>query len=200
MLFGEFENVQGKPVGRRWSLKGLMWAIGVTPVAYFAILTGGFASAQGNVPSKKFFEDYMTNKARTFFEYRTRGIEPFLSMTLANNKAFKCITSAGREVDFEGYVEIYKYTFDSFDYKKISPSGVEIKQIKDDEILVIYTMDMEGKTRGALRWQVERNNRYTFQRIKADDTQKLRELNPQNLEKYFSEDEDKWIITRIEYE
>ncbi len=168
MLFGEFENVQGKPIYRRWSLKGLMWAIGVTSVAYYTILIGGIAFAQGNIPSKMFFEDYITNKARTFFEYRTHGIEPFLSMTLANNKAFKCITSAGNEVDFEGYVEIYKYTFDSFDYKKISPSGVEIKQINDDEILVIYTMDMEGKTRGGSRWQVERNNRYTFLRIKAD--------------------------------
>ncbi len=84
-------------------------------------------------------------------------------------------------------MEIYKYTFDSFDYKKISPSGLEIKQINDDEILVIYTMDMEGKTRGGSRL-----------RIKAGDTQKLRELNPQNLERYFKQDEDKWIITKIE--
>jgi len=200
MLLGELEKAREKLIGRRQALKGLMWAIGVTSVAYYTILIGGIALAQGNIPSKKFLEDYITNKARTFFEYRTSGIEPFLSMTLANNKAFKCITSAGREVDFEGYVEIYKYTFDSFDYKKISPSGVEIKQINDDEILVIYTMDMEGKTRGGSRWQVERNNRYTFLRIKADDTQKLRALNPQNLERYFKEDEDKWIITKIEYE
>lgn len=60
-------------------------------------------------------------------------------------------------------------------------------------------MDMEGKTRGGSRWQVERNNRYTFLRIKAGDTQKLRALNPQNLERYFKEDEDKWIVTKIEY-
>jgi hypothetical protein len=171
----------------------------VTFAASYIFLSVGFSSAQGNVPNKQFFEDYMMNKARTFFDYRTSGIEPFLSMTLANNKAFKCITSAGREVDFEGYVEIYKYTFDSFDYKKISPSGVEIKQINDDEILVIYTMDMEGKTRGGSRWQVERNNRYTFLRIKADDKEKLKELNPQNLEKYFQEAEDKWIVTKIQY-
>ena len=199
MKLANLKTVQQKQTGRIGFLKCPVWAIMVTFAASYIFLSVGFSSAQGNVPNKQFFEDYIMNKARTFFEYRTSGIEPFLSMTLANNKAFKCITSAGREADFEGYVEIYKYTFDSFDYKKISPSGVEIKQINDDEILVIYTMDMEGKTRGGSLWQVERNNRYTFLRIKADDKEKLKELNPQNLEKYFQEAEDKWIVTKIQY-
>lgn len=199
MKLGNLERVQQKQTRGMWFLKCPVWAIMVTFAAFYIFLTVGSSSAQGNVPNKQFFEDYITNKARTFFEYRTHGIEPFLSMTLANNEAFRCITSAGREVDFEGYVEIYKYTFDSFVYDRISPSGVEIKQINDDEILVIYTMTMEGRTRAGSRWQVKRNNTYTFLRIKADDEEKLRELNPQNLEKYFKEHEDKWIVTKIQY-
>ena len=188
-----------KQVDRMWFLKYTV-LIGVLTFAVSYIFpTAGFSSAQGNIPDKQFFEDYIAKKAKTFFQYRKEGIEPFLSMTLANNKAFKCITSAGREVDFEGYVEIYKYTFNSFDYKKISPARLEIKQISDDEILVIYTMSMAGKTRAGSWWEVERDNRYTFFRIKAGDKQKLRELDPQNLEKYFKEGEDKWIVIEIQY-
>jgi len=188
-----------KQAGRMWFLKYPVLVSVLTFAVSYTFLTAGFSSAQGNIPDKQFFEDYIAKKARTFFQYRTDGIKPFLSMTLENNKAFKCITSAGREVDFEGYVEIYDYTFDSFDYKKISPARLEIKQISDDKILVIYTMSMAGKTRGGSWWEVERDNRYTFFRIKADDKQKLRELNPQNLEKYFKEGEDKWIVIEIKY-
>jgi hypothetical protein len=199
MKIGNPERIQQKPASRMCFLKCLLWVVMVTFAAFYIFLTVSFSSAQGNVPNKQFFEDYITDKVRTFFEYRTHGTKPFLSMTLANNRAFKCITSACREVDFEGYVEIYKYTFDNFAYDRISPSGLEIRQINDDEILVIYTMTMEGRTRGGSRWQVKRNNRYTFLRIKADDKEKLSELNPQNLEKYFQEEEDKWIVTRIQY-
>ena len=199
MKLGNLERVQEKQTGRMWFLKCPVWAIMVTFAAFYIFLTPGSSSAQGNAPNKQFFEDYITNKARTFFEYRTHGIKAFLSMTLANNKAFRCITLTGKEVDFEGYVEIYKYTFDNFAYERISPSGVEIRQISDDEILVIYTMSMAGKTRGGSRWEVERDNRYTFLRIDADDKEKLKELNPQNLEKYFQEGEDKWIVTKIQY-
>ena len=35
--------------------------------------------------------------------------------------------------------------------------------------------------------------------LDAEDTERLRELKPQNLDKYFKEYEDKWIVTRIEY-
>jgi len=199
MKLGNLKTVQQKQTGRMWFLKCPAWAIMVTFAASYIFLSVGFSSAQGNVPNKQFFEDYIMNKARTFFEYRTHGTKPFLSMTLANNKAFRCITLTGKEVDFEGYVEIYKYTFDNFAYERISPSGVEIRQISDDEILVIYTMSMAGKTRGGSRWEVERDNRYTFLRIDADDKEKLKELNPQNLEKYFQEGEDKWIVTKIQY-
>lgn len=120
-------------------------------------------------------------------------------MTLANNRAFQCVTSGGRVVDFEGYVEIYKYTFANFVYQRISPVRVAIEQINDDEILVTYTMSMAGKTRGGSPWEVERDNKYTFVRIKAGDTEKLRELDPQNLAKYFDRGEDKWIISQIQY-
>ena len=188
-----------KQVDRMWFLKYPVLVVALTFAVSYIFLTAGFSSAQGNIPDKQFFEDYIAQKASTFFQYRADGIKPYLSMTLANNKAFRCITSAGREVDFEGYVEIYKYTFDSFDYKKISPARLKIKQISDDEILVIYTMSMAGKTRAGSWWEVERDNRYTFLRIKAGDKQKLREFDPQNLEKYFKEGEDKWILIEIQY-
>ncbi len=188
-----------KQVDRMWFLKYPVLVAVLTFAVSHIFLTAGFSSAQGNIPDKQLFEDYIAKKAKTFFQYRTDGIEPFLSMTLANNKAFKCITSFGKEVDFEGYVEIYKYTFDSFVYEEISPARLEIKQISDDEILVIYTMTMIGKTRAGARFEVERDNKYTFLRIKAGDQQKLRELNPQNLEKYFKEGEDKWIVIEIQY-
>ena len=182
-----------------WYLKYLVCAIVVTCAAFSIFLTVRISSARGDVPDKQFFEDYMKNKASTFFQYHADGIKPFLSMTLANNRAFKCITSAGREVDFDGYVEIYKYTFDNFVYERISPVKVKIERVNDDEIVVTYTMSMAGRTRGGLRWEVERDNKYTFVRIRADNRGKLRELDPQNLEKYFEEDEDKWIIRRIQY-
>ena len=185
--------------GRIGFLKCTVWIAVLTFAASYVFLTVGLSSAQGNIPDKQFFEDYIAKKAKTFFQYRTHGMEPFLSMTLSNNKAFKCITTAGREVDFEGYVEIYDYTFDSFVYEEISPARLEIKQISDDEILVIYTMTMIGKTRAGARFEVERDNKYTFLRIKADDKEKLGELNPQNLEKYFKEGEDKWIVIKIQY-
>ncbi len=199
MKLGNVERAQQKADKRMWYLKYLVCAIVVTCAAFSIFPTASIFPAQGDVPDKQFFEDYIKNKAKTFFQYRTDGIEPFLSMTLANNRAFKCMTSAGREVDFDGYVEIYKYTFDNFLYTRISPVKAKIERVNDDEIVVTYTMSMAGRTRSGLRWEAERDNKYTFARIKADDTEKLRELDPQNLEKYFEQDEDKWIITRIQY-
>ena len=193
---GITEQKQG---GKRWFSKYPVLVVVLTFAASYIFLTAGLSSGQGTIPDKHFFEDYIAKKARTFSQYRTEGIKPFLSMTLENNKAFRCITSAGREVDFEGYVEIYKYTFESFAYKKIAPVRLKIEQIHDDEILVIYTMSMAGKSRGGSSYEVERDNRYTFLRIKADDKQKLRELDPQNLDKYFKGDEDKWIVVEIQY-
>ena len=35
--------------------------------------------------------------------------------------------------------------------------------------------------------------------IIEETKEKLKELNPQNLEKYFQEGEDKWIVTKIQY-
>jgi hypothetical protein len=156
--------------------------------------------AAADIPDKTFFENYIAAKAKTYSVYLKEGIEPYMAMTLANNTAFRCVTSKGEEVDFKGYVDIYKYTFDHFAYRKIEPAGVEISPIDDDHLLVIYTMSMAGRTRAGAAWQVERRNRYTFMRVKAGDRQKLRELNPQNLEKYFGANEDRWIVTRIEYE
>jgi hypothetical protein len=199
MKLGIVQRAQQEPDRRMWYLKYLVYAIVVTCAAFSIFPAVRISSSQGDVPDRQFFEDYIKNKASTFFQYQADGIEPFLSMTLANNRAFKCITSAGREVDFDGYVEIYKYTFGNFVYDRISPVKVKIEQVNDDEIVVTYTMSMAGRVRGALRWEVERDNKYTFLRIKADDTGKLRELDPQNLEKYFEEHEDKWIITRIQY-
>jgi hypothetical protein len=199
MKLGNVERAHQKADRGMWYLKYLVCAIVVTCAAFSIVLTVRISPAQGDVPDKQFFEDYIKGKASTFFQYHTDGIEPFLSMTLANTKAFKCITSAGREVDFDGYVEIYKYTFDNFLYDRISPVKVKIEQVNDDEIVVTYIMSMVGRIRSGLRWEAERDNKYTFVRIKADDTEKLRELDPQNLEKYFEEDEDKWIITRIQY-
>ncbi len=183
----------------RWFSRCLICAIVVTFAAFSIFPTVRILSAQGDIPDRQFFEEYIKNKAKTFLQYRTHGMGPFLSMTLANNRAFTCITSAGRVVDFEGYVEIYKYTFDNFVYERIAPVRVNIEQINDDEILVTYTLSMAGRTRAGSRWEVERDNRYTFVRIKANDTGKLRELDPQNLEKYFQQDEDKWVISRIQY-
>lgn len=199
MKLGNVQRAHQKADKRMWYLKYLVCAIVVTCAAFSIVPTVRISSAQGDVPDKQFFEDYIKSEAGTFFQYRTDGIEPFLSMTLANNRAFKCITSAGREVDFGGYVEIYKYTFANFLYDRISPVKVKIERVNDDEIVVTYTMSMAGRARGGLRWEAERDNKYTFVRIRADDTEKLRELDPQNLEKYFEEDEDKWIITRIQY-
>jgi hypothetical protein len=199
MKLGNVERAHQKPDIRMWYVKYLVCAIVVTCAAFSIFLTVRVSSAQGDVPDKQFFEDYIKNKASAFFQYHTDGIEPFLSMTLANNGAFKCITSAGREVDFDGYVEIYKYTFGNFVYDRISPVTVKIEQVNDNEIAVTYTMSMAGRTRGGSRWEVERDNKYTFVRIRADNREKLRELDPQNLEKYFEKDEDKWIITRIQY-
>ena len=199
MKLGNVERAHQKPDIRMWYLKYLVCTIVVTFAAFSIVLTVRISSAQRDVSDKQFFEDYIKNKASTFFQYHTDGIKPFLSMTLANNRAFKCITSAGREVDFDGYVEIYKYTFGNFVYDRISPVKVKIEQVNDNEIVVTYTMSMAGRTRGGSRWEVERDNKYTFVRIRADNKEKLRELDPQNLEKYFEEDEDKWIITRIQY-
>jgi hypothetical protein len=176
MKSGNGETVQRKAVRTMWFLKHLVCAIVVTFAAFSIFPTIRISSAQGDVPDKQFFEDYIKNEAKTFFQYRTDGIKPFLSMTLANNRAFKCITSAGRVVDFDGYLEIYKYTFDNFVYDR-----------------------MAGRTRGGSRWEVERDNTYTFVRIRANNKERLEELDPQNLEKYFEEGEDKWIITRIQY-
>jgi hypothetical protein len=156
--------------------------------------------AAADIPDRTFFENYIAAKAKTYSVYLKKGIEPYLAMTLANNTAFRCVTSGGEEVDFKGYVVIYKYTFDHFAYRKIEPAGVAINRVDDDHLLVIYTMSMAGRTRAGSPWQVERRNKYTFMRIAAGDRQKLKELNPQNLDKYFAKDEDKWIITRIEYE
>ena len=199
MKSGNGEGVQQKADRRMWFLKYLVCAIVVTFAAFSIFPTVRIFSAQGDVPDKQFFEDYIKNKAKTFFQYRTDGIRPFLSMTLANNRAFKCITSAGRVVDFDGYLEIYEYTFDNFVYDRIWPVKVKIEQISDDEIVVTYTMSMAGRTRGGLRWEVERDNTYTFVRIRANNKEKLEELDPQNLEKHFEEGEDKWIITSIQY-
>jgi len=199
MKLGNVERAHQEPERRMWYLKYLVCAIVVTCAAFSIFPAVRTSSSQGDVPDKQFFEDYIKNKASTFFQYHTNGIEPFLSMTLANNRAFKCISSAGREVDFDGYVEIYKYTFGNFVYDRISPVKVKIEQVNDGEIVVTYTMSMAGRTRGGSRWEVERDNKYTFVRIRADNREKLRELDPQNLEKYFEEDEDKWIITRIQY-
>jgi len=199
MKSGTSERVQQKVDRRVWFLKHLVCAIVVTFAAFSKFPTVRISSAQGDVPDKQFFEDYIKKEAKTFFQYRTDGIKPFLSMTLANNRAFKCITSAGRVVDFDGYLEIYKYTFDNFVYDRISPVKVKIEQINDDEIVVTYTMSMAGRTRGGSRWEVERDNTYTFVRIRANNKEKLEELDPQNLEKHFEEGEDKWIITSIQY-
>lgn len=73
----------------------------------------------------------------------------------------------------------------------MSPVKVKIEQINDDEIIVTYTMSMAGRTRGGSRWEVERDNKYTFARISANNKEKLEELDPQNLENYFEEGEDK---------
>jgi hypothetical protein len=199
MKSGNGEGVQQSADMRMWFLKYLVCAIVVTFAAFSIFPTVRIFSAQGDVPDKQFFEDYIKNKAKTFSQYHTDGIKPFLSMTLANNRAFKCITSAGRVVDFDGYLEIYKYTFDNFVYDRISPIKVKIEQINDDEIVVTYTMSMAGRTRGGSRWEVERDNKYTFVRIRANNREKLEELDPQNLENYFEEGEDKWIITSIQY-
>jgi hypothetical protein len=199
MKSGNGERAQQNADSRMWFLKHLVCAIVVTFAAFSIFPTARISSAQGDVPDKQFFEDYIKNEAKTFFQYRTDGIKPFLSMTLANNRAFKCITSAGRVVDFDGYLEIYKYTFDNFVYDRISPVKVRIEQISDDEIVVTYTMSMAGRTRGGSRWEVERDNTYTFVRIRANNKERLEELDPQNLEKYFEEGKDKWIITRIQY-
>jgi hypothetical protein len=161
-------------------------------------MTGVSFSGEG-VPSKAFFENYMAKKTKTFAEYRQKGIEPYLSITLENNSAFRCITSSGQEVDFESYVATYQYTFDHFVYQEITPAAVAIKPINDDQIEVIYTMRMQGQSRAGSRYDVLRENTYTFTRIDAEDTERLRELKPQNLDKYFKEYEDKWIVTRIEY-
>jgi len=199
MKSGTSERAQQKLDKRMWFLRCLVCAIVVTFAAFSIFPTIRISSAQGDVPNKQFFEDYIKKEAKTFFQYRTDGMKPFLSMTLANNRAFKCITSAGRVVDFDGYLEIYKYTFDNFVYDRISPVKVKIEQINDDEIVVTYTMSMAGRTRGGSRWEVERDNIYTFVRIRANNKEKLEELDPQNLEKHFEEGEDKWIITSIQY-
>ena len=173
-------------------------AVTVSLVAAFMFFIAKPAAA--DIPDKTFFENYIAAKAKTYSVYLKEGIEPYLAMTLANNTAFRCVTSKGKEVDFKGYVDIYKYTFDHFAYRKIEPAGVEINRIDDDHLVVVYTMSMAGRTRAGSPWQVERKNKYTFLRIKADDVGRLKELNPQNLDQYFGENEDKWIITRIEYE
>jgi hypothetical protein len=183
--------------GKEGHKKGLMWA------AVLASLSLGFCAglclADSGVPSKSFFEDYINKKAETYSKYRTEGMEPYLSMTLENNRAFTCVTSAGREIDFQGYVESYKRTFDNWVYAGITPVGVAIQPVSEDEIQVTYTMRMQGKTRAGAAYDVLRENKYTWTRIKADDQQKLAELNPQNLEEYFKEGEDKWIVTKIVY-
>ena len=176
----------------------LQWTAVFSLLATLAFFTARPVAA--GIPDKTFFENYIAAKAKTYSVYLKEGIAPYMAMTLANNTAFRCVTSKGQEVDFEGYVEIYKYTFDHFAYRKIEPAAVEISPIDDDHLLVVYTMSMAGRTRGGTAWQGERRNRYTFMRVKADDAQKRKELNPQNLDKYFEADEDKWIVTRIEYE
>ena len=176
----------------------LKWAVAMCLLASFLFFTAIPAAA--DIPDKTFFENYIAAKAKTYSVYLKEGIGPYMAMTLANNTAFRCVTSGGEEVDFEGYVDIYKYTFDHFAYRKIEPVGAEINRIDDDHLLVIYTMSMAGRTRAGSAWQVERRNKFTFMRIKAGDGQRMKALNPQNLDTYFGEDEDKWVVTRIEYE
>jgi hypothetical protein len=179
-------------------MENLKQVVTASLLAAFMLLIAKPAAA--DIPDKTFFENYIAAKAKTYSVYLKEGIEPYLAMTLANNTAFRCVTSSGEEVDFKGYVDIYKYTFDHFAYRKIEPAGVDINRIDDDHLLVVYTMSMAGRTRAGSSWQVERRNKYTFARIEAGDTRRMRELNPQNLDTYFGEGEDKWIITRIEYE
>ncbi len=190
-------RVLRKPLVRGRRLGYAKAAAAMSLLALFIFPT---EKAAADHPDKTFFENYIAAKAKTYFVYLKEGIGPYMAMTLENNSAFRCLTSGGEEVDFEGYVEIYKYTFDHFAYRKIEPVAVEINPIDDDHLLVNYTMSMAGRTRAGSPWQVERRNKYTFMRIKAGDRQKMTELNPQNLDKYFSENEDKWIVTRIEYE
>jgi hypothetical protein len=195
-------SLRWRALRKRWGggplMGDLKWAFTMALLASFIFFTEKPATA--DIPDKTFFENYIAAKAKTYSVYLKEGIGPYMAMTLANNTAFRCVTSGGEEVDFEGYVEIYKYTFDHFAYRKIEPAGVEINRIDDDHLLVIYTMSMAGRTRAGSTWQVERRNEFTFMRIKAGDGQRMRELNPQNLDKYFDEQEDKWIVTRIEYE
>lgn len=163
------------------------------------LVTAGISGAQENVPSREFLENYMLKKAATFHAYRTEGIEPFLAMTLEDNKAFRCTTVKGEEVDFQGYLEIFKYTFGRWVYERIEPIGLDVKKIDDNEVQVVYHMLMKGKSRAGMGYEVERLNTYTFRRIKAGDQEQLQSLSPRNVDKYFKAEEDKWIVVRIQY-
>jgi hypothetical protein len=171
----------------RWLLIcGVLWT-GLTGTAH-----------SGGVPDEAFFMDYMQKKAATFFEFRKEGLQPYLDMTLENNTAFLCITPTGEEVDFEGYLDVYSGTFGSILYTRIEPVDVTVKAVDKDRLEVTYTMLIAGRSCAGTS-ESKRRNIYTWQRVKADDEESLRDLAPKNVDKYFGQDEDKWIVTEILY-
>ena len=158
----------------------------------------GTAHSDG-VPDEAFFMDYMQKKVDTFSKFKKMGIQPYLDMTLENNTVFLCFTPDGEEADFEGYLDIYSHTFASALYILIKPVSASVQAFEEDRLEVTYTMLMVGRTCSGRPNEYERQNIYTWQRIKADDEESLLDLKPKNVEKYFGPKEDKWIVTEILY-